>query len=211
MDPDGARGQRSRRTRTALLRAGWQALARGKAATIGIADLTRNAGVATGSFYNHFSSKEELFAATVAEVVGQVARMLDDAASGVDDPARVIRAQMRAFGEIGVSRPDLAAAILAESYCILEHVEIRSRLFAPMRVGIAAGRFASHDPVVVLDLIGGVVVAILRTSQRTAGVSVPVVEWVDVLAQQIVTLLEQSSRPPGGAVSVESGGAICGA
>ncbi|MFD6224385.1 TetR/AcrR family transcriptional regulator [Nocardia asteroides] len=193
MDSGGARGRGARRTRAALLCAGWQALAGGKEATIGIAELTRNAGVATGSFYNHFDGKEGLFAATIAEVVRQLARTLDDAVSGADDPADVIRAQIRAFAEVGVSRPDFTSAIIAGSYRILGSAEIRSRLFAPVQAGVATGRFRIHDSEAVLDLVDGVVLAILRTSQRPAGASADA--WIDTVARQVVALMEQSTGP----------------
>ncbi|MFQ6397382.1 TetR/AcrR family transcriptional regulator [Nocardia sp. KC 131] len=204
MDSSGVRVRGARRTREALLRAAWQALATGRAATVGIAELTRNAGVATGSFYNHFEGREELFAATIAEVVSELARTLDDAVSCLEDPADVVRAQFRAFAEAGVSRPDFAAAMTAEGYRILGAAEIRRRLFAPIRAGVAASRFRIHDSGAVMDLVDGVVLAILRTSQRPPGAAGG---WVDALARQVVALMEQATGPAGYAVSEDH--AVC--
>ncbi|MEV6336098.1 TetR/AcrR family transcriptional regulator [Nocardia vinacea] len=109
------------RTRTALIHSGRWALGSGMAARLGIADLARHAGVATGSFYNHFGSKDELFAAVTAEVVEELARILDNAATGIDEPAELVRAQVRALAAIGVTDPQTAAIVLAARYRILEN------------------------------------------------------------------------------------------
>jgi AcrR family transcriptional regulator len=108
------------RTRAALIRSGRLALGSGLAVRLGIADLTRDAGIATGSFYNHFGSKDELFDAVIAEVVEDLVRILDAAAAGIDDPTGVVRAHMRALGEVGIGHPDIAAIVLSVRYQILE-------------------------------------------------------------------------------------------
>ncbi|MFF7943965.1 TetR/AcrR family transcriptional regulator [Nocardia gamkensis] len=96
------------------------ALGSGLAGRLGIADLTRDAGIATGSFYNHFGSKDELFDAVIAEVVEDLVRILDAAAAGIDDPTGMVRAHMRALGEVGIGHPDIAAIVLSVRYQILE-------------------------------------------------------------------------------------------
>jgi AcrR family transcriptional regulator len=66
------RTARGRRTHRALLDAAAQEFgARGFHAT-GITDITRRAGVALGSFYTWFESKEAIFRALVADLSGQV-------------------------------------------------------------------------------------------------------------------------------------------
>ncbi|MDT7933808.1 MAG: TetR/AcrR family transcriptional regulator [Sphingomonadaceae bacterium] len=62
----GARTERGRRTRQALLDAAVHEFGeRGFHAT-GIGEITRRAGVALGSFYTHFESKEAVFRAAIA-------------------------------------------------------------------------------------------------------------------------------------------------
>ncbi len=66
------RTERGRRTLRALLDAAAQEFgARGYHAT-GITDITRRAGVALGSFYTYFPSKEDIFRALVADLSQQV-------------------------------------------------------------------------------------------------------------------------------------------
>ncbi|WP_062993221.1 TetR/AcrR family transcriptional regulator [Nocardia anaemiae] len=183
----GTRARSVLRTRAALIQSGRQALGNGMAARLGIADLARNAGVATGSFYNHFGSKEELFAAVTAEVVEDLAGILDNAAAGIDEPAELVRAQVRALAAIGVTDPETAAIVLAARYRILENREIHSRLSSGIRAGISAGCFRVHDLGAVLDLTGEVVLAVLRTSRRNP--AAVTAEWIETLAQQVLFAL----------------------
>ena len=49
------------------------------------------ADVGFGSFYNHFSSKAELFEAAVADVLDELGALLDQLSVDVDDPALGLR------------------------------------------------------------------------------------------------------------------------
>ncbi|MGL6042723.1 MAG: TetR/AcrR family transcriptional regulator [Sandaracinobacteroides sp.] len=70
--PPAPKTDRGRRTLRALLDAAAQEFgAKGFHAT-GITDITREAGVALGSFYTYFASKEEIFRALVTDLSAQV-------------------------------------------------------------------------------------------------------------------------------------------
>ncbi|MEU2038804.1 TetR/AcrR family transcriptional regulator [Nocardia niwae] len=166
---------------------GRRALGSDLAERIGIADLTHDAGVAIGSFYNHFGSKDEFFETVITGVIEDLGRMLDDAAAGIEDPADIVRAHLRALGEVGVTHPDIAAIILAMRYRILEDPDIESRLATGLRAGMSAECFHIHDLGAALDLVGGVVLAILRTSQRDP--AAVTAAWMDTLAQQALSAL----------------------
>ncbi|MDE1674287.1 TetR/AcrR family transcriptional regulator [Nocardia gipuzkoensis] len=154
---------------------------------IGIADLARDAGVATGSFYNHFSSKDEFFDTVIIEVIEDLAWILDSAAAGIDDPVGIVVAHLRALGAIGVGHPDIGAIVLAMGYPILEQPRIRSRLAAGIRAGMSAECVHVHDLSAALDRVNGLVLAILRTSQRDP--ATVTVAWLDTLTQQALTVL----------------------
>ena len=59
---------RGRRTRAALLTASRKVFDRDGYVNARVADITREAGVAQGSFYNYFTSKEDVFRALMAEL-----------------------------------------------------------------------------------------------------------------------------------------------
>ncbi|MBF6341074.1 TetR/AcrR family transcriptional regulator [Nocardia abscessus] len=169
------------------MRSGRWALGSDPAGRIGIADLARDAGVATGSFYNHFGSKDEFFDTVIIEVIEDLGWILDSATAGIDDPVGIVVAHLRALGAIGVGHPDIGAIVLAMGYRILEQPRIRSRLAAGIRAGMSAECFHVNDLSAALDLVNGVVLAILRTSQRDP--ATVTVAWVDTLTQQALTVL----------------------
>ena len=72
-----------------------------------IADITRLADTALGTFYIYFSSKEEVFRELVLEM-GQVTRaMVSDAIAGAPDRLSAERAGLKAFLKFVAARPSL--------------------------------------------------------------------------------------------------------
>jgi AcrR family transcriptional regulator len=92
--PATARGAR---TRTALVQAAREVFERDGFLDARITDITTEAGVAAGSFYTYFTSKEEAFAAVMDEVEEEMLHpRIRELADG-DDPIRVIEAANRAY------------------------------------------------------------------------------------------------------------------
>jgi AcrR family transcriptional regulator len=89
-----ARGQR---TREALVAAARRVFERDGYLDARITDITAEAGVATGSFYNHFEGKAEVFAAVMAEVHEETLHPQLEAPSPPGDPVAVIEAANRAY------------------------------------------------------------------------------------------------------------------
>ncbi|MFN7175790.1 MAG: TetR/AcrR family transcriptional regulator [Thermaurantiacus sp.] len=93
----GPRTARGRRTRRALLDAAAQEFgAHGFHAT-GISDITRGAGVALGSFYTYFPSKEEIFRAVVSDLSAQVRDHVAPAVRAAPDGLAAERAALQSF------------------------------------------------------------------------------------------------------------------
>lgn len=67
-----ARTERGRRTAQALVEAALLEFGANGFHATGISDITRRAGVALGSFYTHFASKEAIFEAVVADLSGRL-------------------------------------------------------------------------------------------------------------------------------------------
>lgn len=91
--PASARGTR---TRSALVTAARDVFERDGFLDARIADITAEAGVATGSFYTYFKSKEEAFAAVMAEVEEEMLHPRLRVADR-DDPVSVIEAAIRTY------------------------------------------------------------------------------------------------------------------
>ena len=89
-----------------------------------VADLALRAGVAKGSVYHHFASKEELFAAAVGRVLAETADAFADVVGRLGGPARVAAA------------PELAAAELA----------VPVALALPLLIEVGARAAKGHGP-----------------------------------------------------------------
>lgn len=100
------------RTRSALIRAAQRFIAEGKL-SVPILDITQAADVGMGSFYNHFSSKEELFEAAVADALDNLGALLDGVTASTKDPAEAFAVNFRLSGRLFRYRPQEAALLLA--------------------------------------------------------------------------------------------------
>ena len=78
--------RRKARTRQALIDAAVRLIAEGRGDRASIAEITEEADIGFGSFYNHFDSKEQLFQ-TASEEVLERWELIDRATTGLTDPA----------------------------------------------------------------------------------------------------------------------------
>lgn len=92
--PATARGTRTRR---ALIAGARVVFERDGFVDARITDIASSAGVATGSFYTHFGSKEEIFAAVMEEVHEETLHPRLEVGHATDDPAAVIEAAHREY------------------------------------------------------------------------------------------------------------------
>ena len=81
--------RRKARTRQALIDAAVRLIAEGRGERASIQEITEEADIGFGSFYNHFESKDQLFETASSEVLERWGRMIDGAAAGITDPAEV--------------------------------------------------------------------------------------------------------------------------
>lgn len=79
-------GSRAARTREALLSAGLELMAERPVDAIPIDDVVARAGVAKGSFFNHFADKQDFAGAVAAEVRGELESRIGARNRDVADP-----------------------------------------------------------------------------------------------------------------------------
>jgi AcrR family transcriptional regulator len=94
---DLPRSARGKRTRAALLAAARRVFERDGLSDARIIDIADEAGVAHGSFYTHFSSKEEAFAAVMAELQEEMLHPGPRETVDSADPVAAIEAANRAY------------------------------------------------------------------------------------------------------------------
>jgi len=100
--------RRKARTRRALIDAAVRLIAEGRGERASIAEITEEADIGFGSFYNHFDSKEQLFGTASGELLEQWGQVIDQACADISDPAEVFAVALRISGRLGWTRPDVA-------------------------------------------------------------------------------------------------------
>ncbi|MCG3751960.1 TetR/AcrR family transcriptional regulator [Amycolatopsis sp. Poz14] len=91
------RSKRGERTRNALITAARAVFERDGYLEARIADIAREAGAATGSFYTYFSDKESIFAALVEEVQEEMVHPHLRERTGISDPRLLIDSANREY------------------------------------------------------------------------------------------------------------------
>ena len=153
--------RRKMRTRKALIRAAQRFIAEGKL-SVPILDITQAADVGMGSFYNHFSSKEELFEAAVTDALDDLGAVLDSMAGSIADPAEAFAVNYRLSGRLFRHRPQEAALLLANNgSLILSDRGLSPRALRDITAAVERGRFTITDPELGLAIAGGMFVGLI--------------------------------------------------
>lgn len=137
------KSRRGIRTRAALVAAARQVFESDGFVDARISDIARTAGVASGSFYTHFDSKEEIFSEVVAQVREEMLHPHVRARAGSDDPRDWIAAANREYLRAYHRNARLMAA--------LEQVSRVDQQFAALRAERAAA-FIDRNAALIRDL-----------------------------------------------------------
>jgi len=156
--PRGAR--RKRETRIRLLDAALRLLAEKGMKSVTINDITEAADVGSGSFYNHFESKEVIFAALVEWVFEEFADTLERLASGLSDPAEVVAVCVRHTLMHARREPVWAQLLIREGFSVHAlNWGLGQRLLRDSQSGISAKRFVVSDHFLCLISVTGIIFA----------------------------------------------------
>ncbi|MFJ8021460.1 TetR/AcrR family transcriptional regulator [Streptomyces sp. NPDC096311] len=98
---------RKMRTRTALVRAAQAFVATGRT-NVAILQITQAADVGTGSFYNHFQTKEQLYEAAIEGALDVYGGLLDELTTELPDPAHMFAQHLRMIGRRHRRCPELS-------------------------------------------------------------------------------------------------------
>jgi AcrR family transcriptional regulator len=128
-----------------------------------INEITEEADVGFGSFYNHFDSKEAIVEAVLAETVGAQGAEIEALTADVEDPAEVMSVAHRSFVRRARSDPDWAWLLvrLDVSHSVLL-AALGPHARRDLRNGIKAGRFSVPNELIALYDIGGALLSIMR-------------------------------------------------
>ncbi|MEJ3749608.1 TetR family transcriptional regulator [Actinomycetes bacterium KLBMP 9797] len=155
--------RRKARTRAALVSAARAMLTSRDPAGVSIQEITDAADVGFGSFYNHFTSKQELFEAAVDEVIEEHGAMLDEITAGLRDPAEVFAAAVRITARFPKTHPELAKIIerVGPRY-LTAPSGLAPRALRDLQHAKDVGRLSFDDPTVALACTGGALLGIVH-------------------------------------------------
>jgi AcrR family transcriptional regulator len=159
--PSDRHARRRERTRTQLVDAARRLFARQGIDNTRINEITDEADVGFGSFYNHFESKEAIVEAVLAEAVAAQGESIDAATADLDDPAEVVAAAHRSLLNLARSDPDWGWLVIRLD------LSLSLRALGPfarrdIERGIKVGRFQVPNKRVALFATGGALLGVMR-------------------------------------------------
>jgi len=159
--------RRKARTRQALIDAAVRLIAEGRGERASIAEITEEADIGFGSFYNHFDNKEQLFGTASGELLEQLGQVIDQACADISDPAEVFAVSLRISGRLGWTHPDIARFLTGVSLEALDASRgLVPRALRDIRAGQAAGCFTVSDAQIALSAVAGGLLGLLRLRER---------------------------------------------
>jgi AcrR family transcriptional regulator len=161
--PSDRRTRRREQTREKLVGAARRVFARKGIDNTRINEITEEADVGFGSFYNHFGSKEAIVEAVLAETVSEQAGAVDRLTEGLDDPAEVVAVAHRYFVRKAASDPDWAWLLIRlESSHNVVLAAMSPFAQRDLKRAVKAGRFEVSSQRVALAASGGALLAVMR-------------------------------------------------
>lgn len=163
---------RAARTRAALISAGFDLLSAKPIDGIPIDEVVAHAGVAKGSFFNHFTDKQAFAEAIAAEVRLQVEEQVTRANAGVIDPIERIATGMRVCAAFALTDPKRTSVLLRS------HGSFTARAH-PLNKGL------------VEDINAACAAGLLRSEARDGGV----LFWLGLCQILMLNLVERRPDP----------------
>lgn len=158
--------RRSARTRAILVKAAMKVLGRLGPDTPTIDDFVAEAGVARGTFYNYFETREALLIAVATEVSEQLHAEME-ALRKLPDPADRVGCAVRMFIRKAASDPTWGWVIVRIALIAAPiGTSMRKNMAADIHAGLAEGRFQSPSRQAAYDLVLGLGLMGMRSVLR---------------------------------------------
>ena len=162
-EPRGAR--RKRETRARLLDAALRLMSEKGMEGVAINEITEAADVGFGSFYNHFDSKDAIYAALMDDAFEGFADSLDRLVESVTDPAEIISISVRHTVLRALESPVWGRFVIRQGLSADSLTRgLGRRLLRDIQRGIDAGRFKTNDPMMTFIAAGGAVLGAISAA-----------------------------------------------
>lgn len=137
--------RRRAQTRAALIIAAQAFIAEGRPG-VPIQEVTDRADVGSGTFYNHFVSKDDLFDAAITDALERYAALLDAIGNDLSDPAAFFARSFRLTGRLNRREPQLSRVLLTQGHELSRSSQgIGPRARRDIVAATLAGSFRADD------------------------------------------------------------------
>lgn len=162
--------QRREKMRARLVEAGLLVIAaKGHDQTV-IEDVIAKAGVARGTFYNHFASVEDLAEAARDALVDELLQLSLDAVQTIEDPAEACAKSLRLALSLAATYPLLARFSVQLSINMVQCDNLLTHLLPPLLLkGMEKQRFCQMPANLAVDNISAL--AIVALQWQAAGIT----------------------------------------
>ena len=154
--------RRRERTRAKLIDAAEAVFARQGVDNARINDITEEADVGFGSFYNHFHSKEEIVEAVLEDTITAQGAAVSAVTADLEDPAETVAVAHRYFVELALRDPDWAWLLIRMDSHNVARAALAPFAERDIERGIKAGRFKVPNRRVALFSAGGALLSVMR-------------------------------------------------
>lgn len=170
--PSGPQGGKRDRTRAQLLAAAEQLFAEKGIEAASIQEMAARAGVANGTFYNHFRTKEAVLEAVATGLAIGLCERIDESARSIPDGAERMAIGNRRYIGLALEQPERARLMLAVSAVASPELvgRVDRYMEADLRLGMAQGRFTIARVKSAKDVISG---SVLTAMHRAVSGPVP--------------------------------------
>jgi AcrR family transcriptional regulator len=161
--PPDRHARRRQATRARLLDAAKALFARQGVDNTRINEITEEADVGFGSFYNYFERKDAIVEAILQETISAQGEAIASVTAELEDPAQIIATAHRYFVRLARTDPDWAWLLVrleASHHVVLSALGPFAR--RDLRNAIAAGRLQVPNEQVALFAAGGAMIAVMR-------------------------------------------------
>jgi AcrR family transcriptional regulator len=197
------RTERVRENRRALIRAAAESVGeRGYEAT-SISRITERAGLAHGTFYRYFESRQDLFDQLLPEVGDELIDFLKGRVSGAGNLMEVEERGLRGFFDFLMENPGfyrlLNEAEIAAPAAFEHHIDnLASRYVSSLERSRARGELAAYEPreleVLAFVLMAARFYIYLRFAKTPAGPQ-PIPDWVVTTCMKFIAHGLQGPKP----------------
>lgn len=179
--------ERRGRTRQRIIEAALGVIAeRGPDAPV-IEDFIQAAGVARGTFYNHFRTTEELLTATSSWLEDALIDSIESVIGGFDDPVRRATTGMRLWLHLSRQDPVFCAFVVRSRF---RGAAVERTLALDLGAGLRSGRMAAPSIELARDLVVG---TIREAQARMMEARVPA-DYPDAVVRMILRALRVDGR-----------------